>query len=1113
VSLPFRRSSFAGRASGRARGALGAALIAAGCGGNEPSSTSPPPSGIDGGASQDGAPPPIDSSVPRPDGGDDGGVDAGSDGSTCPGGEACFPVVTPNPNYPGSRAPLAPTPFLPLPVGAVRAEGWLLKQLELQRDGLTGAAESLYAELGASSPWRGGSDTSQAWGERAPYYVKGLVALAYVLDDAPLEAKAKAWIDWTLDHQGADGYLGPAQLASAGDGMNMWGRVPMLYALKDYAEATGDPRVEPALTSFFHWEAANLASSPLTSWARSRAGDIVDVVHWLYDRTGEASLLAHSDALRAAAYPFTSIYAGDSFLSDNGDFQPKHNVNVQEDIKAPAILSRRTLDDADRNAFLEGHDHLFHRHGQAHGAEAGNEMLSGDSSTSGIELCSIVERMQSDEEAQMILGEPALGDQLERLAFNALPGAITKDYRALQYFTLPNQVESTHGPHGYEQDYGNGITPSPSSGYPCCRFNMHMGWPYFVKNMWAATADSGLAIMAYGPSRVQAKVANGALVTITEDTAYPFEDQVRLTVHTAQPVGFPLSLRIPAWSSAPAVHVGGVARTGVTAGAFYVVRRLWSDGDVVTIDLPADLRTSPWVQQSVSVERGPLVFSLELAEHMTASAPGGDLGQGVTPQTGFNELEITSDSPWRYALMLDPANPAATLGVQTRAMPDNPFVQSTTPVYLQAKAKLVSYWGMDSANGTVAAEPPFPAVSTSPTVDVRLVPFGAENIRVTYFPLAVAEGARFEAESGALAGGAVTNTDHPGYSGTGFVDFKSTNGANVSLPLTGSSPGLQYLTVRYAAGAGATSGTSIAVDGTALPAVTFPGTADWNTWADSPPMLVSLGAASAIKIANAGGPPINVDYVSLTPFRGAFYEAEGATLAGGATVMSDHPRYSGTGFVDFKATSGASVSFDVKAATAGPHTVIVRYGAGSGAPVTGVTLVVNGVQAPATTFASTGAWNIWQSSEPQVVTLNAGSNAVQLVNGAAPYLNVDSITVLPGAQLPCVRAVPSATIAPPLGSAPVTGGAATYTVTVTSRDSAACPATPFHLEAATLGLGGATFAFATNDVALAPGASATSALTVTSPAGASAATYAVSTWARNAASAEAAIATAGIELH
>ena len=469
------------------------------------------------------------------------------------------PEITPNPNYPGNRAPLAPTPFTPLPLGVVKADGWLLTQLELQRDGATGAAESMYVELESTSPWLGGNKTNQAWGERAPYYVKGLVALAYVLDDPTLKAKAQVWLDWMLNHQGADGFLGPVQLASAGDGQNMWGRAPMLYALKDYYEATGDARVLPALTNFFHWEANNLATSPLISWARSRAGDIIDVVHWLYNRTGEASLLAHSDALRNAAYPLTAIYTNGSFFANN-DFQTKHNVNVQQDIKMPAINSVRTDRDDDRNAFMAGRNHLFHQHGQIHASEAGTESLAGNSSTSGIELCSIVERMQSNEEAQMILGDPELGDQLEKLAFNALPGAITKDFHSHQYYTLPNQVQSAHGLHGYEQDHGNDLNPSPTSGYPCCRFNMHMGWPYYVKNMWAATVDSGLAIMAYGPSHLTAMVGNGANVTITESTNYPFEEQVRLTVNTGSPVAFPLKLRIPAWAQSPSVLVNETAQ-------------------------------------------------------------------------------------------------------------------------------------------------------------------------------------------------------------------------------------------------------------------------------------------------------------------------------------------------------------------------------------------------------------------------------------------------------------------------------------------------------------------------------------------------------------------------
>jgi hypothetical protein len=364
-----------------------------------------------------------------------------------------------------------------------------------------------------------------------------------------------------------------------------------------------------------------------------------------------------------------------------------------------------------------------------------------------------------------------------------------------------------------------------------------------------------------------------------------------------------------------------------------------------------------------------------------------------------------------------------------------------------------------------------------------------------------------------LAGGAIVNTNNPGYSGSGFVDFMSTNGASLTLPLSGAPAGLQYLTVRYAAGGGDSTATSIFVDGVALPAVTFAGTVDWNTWTDSPPLLVSLASAgSSVRVVNGAGAPINVDYLSVTPFRGAFYEGESATLSGGATVMADHPRYTGRGFVDFKATSGASATFNVSAEAAGPHTVVLRYAAGEGTAVKGMQTNVNGALAPAVSYASTGSWNYWQSSEPQVVMLNAGENTIQLVNTTAPFMNVDSLTVLPGAQLPCVHESPSATIAPPVGTAPAGGGAATYTVTVTNLDAAACPAATFHLDAATLGLAATQVTFANNDVSIAPGASATMMLTVTVVA-APAATYPVSTWVTNGASSEAAIATAAIELH
>ena len=86
-----------------------------------------------------------------------------------------------------NRAPLLASAFAALPLGSVQPQGWLLTQCQLQRDGLTGNAETVYAsDLGTNSGWLGG--TGDNW-ERSPYYYKGLIPLAYGLNDAGLKAE------------------------------------------------------------------------------------------------------------------------------------------------------------------------------------------------------------------------------------------------------------------------------------------------------------------------------------------------------------------------------------------------------------------------------------------------------------------------------------------------------------------------------------------------------------------------------------------------------------------------------------------------------------------------------------------------------------------------------------------------------------------------------------------------------------------------------------------------------------------------------------------------------------------------------------------------------------
>ncbi|MHB9055683.1 MAG: beta-L-arabinofuranosidase domain-containing protein [Paludibacteraceae bacterium] len=623
-------------------------------------------------------------------------------------------------NYVLNKSPLTVTPFTALPIGSVRAEGWLLKQLQLQKEGLTGYAESLYNDandLGPGSDWLGGSGDS--W-ERAPYYTKGLIALAYELDDQELKSKAQKWIDWSLSTQLRSGFFGPL------NNKDWWARMPMLYAIRDYYEATNDARVIPFFTNYFQYEYNTIDSQPLSSWGRSRAGDNIDIIFWLYNRTGDAFLLELADKLKNQSYNWTDIFTNNEFNQFGTDFQPKHNVNVPQAMKMPAIYFQKSQSQADRDAFFIGREHLLCDHGQPEGMESGNEMLAGKSSVTGLELCSVVEQMQTNEITQMILGDATIGDQLEKVAFNALPGGLTNDIKGLQYYQQANQVISKFGYYGFGQNYDNGNMPGPYSGYGCCRFNFHMGWPYFVKSMWAATSDNGLAVMTYGPCNVSALVENGVKVSIQETTNYPFDEKLTFILTTSQTVNFPLKLRIPVWCKNPEIKVNGVVQNGVTAGSFYTISRPWTNNDVVSVLFPMSIIVNDEINNAVSIQRGPLVYSLKIDENWLVRNDYGN---------GFRECEVLPLSSWNYALIIDKNNPSASIRLNLKAMPENPFEQALTPVSMTVSAQKVPNWSY-AFNGRIATDPPYgPVESAEALEEVTLVPYGSGTLRATTLPV------------------------------------------------------------------------------------------------------------------------------------------------------------------------------------------------------------------------------------------------------------------------------------------------------------------------------------------------------------------------------------------
>jgi len=510
-----------------------------------------------------------------------------------------------------ARTGLAATAFEALPLGAVEPAGWLRAQLRLQADGLTGHLDELWPDVGPDSAWLGGD--GEDW-ERGPYYCDGLVPLAYLLKDDALMGKARCWMEAALASQRDDGGFGPAT------NDDWWPRMVMLKALAQYHEATGDDRVLPFMTRYFRYQLANLPARPLQNWGWVRGADNALVVHWLYERTGEPSLLALADLILAQTFDW-GAYLGDlppaARERVTAFAHQTHVVNVAMGLKTPALRYRRDADPAHRRAVNEGWANLMRCHGQVEGIFSGDEWLAGTDPSQGVELCAVVELMFTLEQLTRVYGAGRFADDLETVAYNALPATITADMRARQYDQQPNQVLCTVAPRRWTINGDTSNTFGLAPNFGCCAANMHQGWPKLAATLWMATPDGGLVAVAYAPCAVHAPVAGGDTVTIEEETTYPFDETVRLTIRAEpdRPIAFPLRLRIPAWCTGARLAVNGRAE-GLSdlEDGFVTLRRAWRDGDMVELTLPMIVRTVARPNGAVGVARGPLLFALAIGE-------------------------------------------------------------------------------------------------------------------------------------------------------------------------------------------------------------------------------------------------------------------------------------------------------------------------------------------------------------------------------------------------------------------------------------------------------------------------------------------------------------------
>lgn len=634
-------------------------------------------------------------------------------------------------NYVNNRAPLPCSPFLKLPAGAVQPRGWAAEILRRQCEGLAG-------NLGEISDWldRKGNawleeGGSHGW-EEVPYWLRGYSNMAYIIGDEAMLAEAKFWIEAILSSSRPDGFLGPVNEQNGR--RELWANMLALQILQDYYDYSGDERVLKALSAYFRWQLQYDESKFLRDyWENSRGGDNLLSVFWLYNRTGEEFLLDLAHKIHRC----TANWMQESGLPN------WHNVNVAECFREPAEYFMLSHDSAALKSTYNNY-HLIRRiYGQVPGGMFGSDENCRHGyidPRQGTETCGFVEQMLSDEILMAQTGDLLWMENLEDVAFNSLPAALTPDMKALRYITSPNMVQSdAHNHHPGIDNSGPFLMMNPFSSR-CCQHNHAMGWPYYIENLVLASADGGAAFLIYGNCTATLKVADAKTVTLDCSTNYPFDQNITVTVgglKKKDKVGFPVYFRIPTWTRNPHVQVNGKTVPCSVHSGLLRINHEWQNDDRVELYFPMNLSIRRWAlnKNSVTVDYGPLTMSLLIRERYErkdsrTTAIGDSHWQEGADADKWPSYEIYADSPWNYSIV--PC--LEQMQVEWGKWPEDnyPFTPERVPLKVRARGARIASWGQDASG--LCQILPDACASRGALEDIQLIPMGATRLRISAFP-------------------------------------------------------------------------------------------------------------------------------------------------------------------------------------------------------------------------------------------------------------------------------------------------------------------------------------------------------------------------------------------
>jgi len=599
-----------------------------------------------------------------------------------------------------------------------KPSGWLKRQLQLQAKGLSGNLDKVWRDV-RDSAWIGGD--AEGW-ERVPYWLDGFVPMAYLLEDQDMIARAKKYIDAILAARQPDGWLCPCREEERPE-YDTWALQLLSKVLTVYYECSGDERIPGILYDAMknYHDLLKKGTITLFRWGKYRWYESFVALQFLWDRYGEDWIRELAGLLKAQGYDYRQAVCKWGRPINEWTFET-HIVNIAMMLKSEAV-SCDLLGEEYTDLAEELRSILEANHGTAVGTFTGDECLSGLSPIQGTELCAVVEQMYSYEWLYAYTGDAKWAERLEKIAFNALPAAISDDMWAHQYDQQSNQIscERFPGKSLFRTNSADAHLFGLEPNYGCCTANFNQGWPKFALSAFAYHQDQVINIIPL-PSELTTQDYH-----ITLETDYPFKHSFVYTIDARK--AFRFTIRIPSFAEHLQINgkTLGEAADGINTEILpneLTIPITAGMGQKLKISYQVSPRYAERPHDLYSVEYGSLVFSLPIRYEKKMYEY---TSKEVERKFPYCDYEYIGKSPWNRGYCME------ELLVYPGKVDEVPFSSQNPPVVIKTRMAPVA-WEYEDGYRSVCAKLPASRQAIGAAEITELYPYGCAKLRMTELP-------------------------------------------------------------------------------------------------------------------------------------------------------------------------------------------------------------------------------------------------------------------------------------------------------------------------------------------------------------------------------------------